>query len=427
MICICTGFLGSGGMLLGEQEFASGFCWFGCVFEHDVYGFVSCNPLVFSDPLGLAPITDVGVIALYNQDYARSMGDVFADNWEYFVAAGFIIAGGIVMATGAGSGVGINLALIGGDIATQKYTTGEVDWLLVMAYGALGFGFGEAFSSLSTTLKSMMRAEDVVSVSKIISRPSTIQVGGYTTMDVVAYGQELLRRELVSVEVKTINAIGSGTNKAVNTIKAGVGEAGNAIKSGVIKTGETVKSGVIKTGETIKTGVIKTADAIESGVIKTGEAIKSGATKTGDAIKAGAVKAGSAIEDGAIRTIDAIEIGTLKTGNAIKSGTNAVGDFITRPAVKEFTVLSARESVVNVGNTYMDALIKGEAPSWWDLGVSVVGGKATSIFTDLAPNGWKSVVVEYGGSVHLAKIYSQRTIARKTGVGWCLTVPLMPE
>ncbi len=95
----------------------------GCVGEHNVYGFAFHNPIMFSDPLGLAPITDPELINLYNQNRSKSIGEFVSDNWEYFVAGAMVIAGAVMVATGVGAAVGSGLIGSGISAAVQKSST----------------------------------------------------------------------------------------------------------------------------------------------------------------------------------------------------------------------------------------------------------------------------------------------------------------
>jgi RHS repeat-associated protein len=111
------------------------------------FAYAGNNPLGLSDPFGMHPVTDAELKAYAgaNQGFLAQAGDWWSNNWEY-VAAGAAIVGGIaLMCTGVGGPAGIALmaasgALMGGGIsvASQKSSTGQVDWGKVGVDTALG-------------------------------------------------------------------------------------------------------------------------------------------------------------------------------------------------------------------------------------------------------------------------------------------------
>jgi RHS repeat-associated protein len=126
----------------------------GAGWDGNPYAYAGNNPLAFSDPNGLKPLTDEELKAY--DDSARNVfqkvGDWVGDNWEYIVAGAAIVVGVGLMFTGVGGPAGIALmaasgAMLSGGIsvATQKATTGEVNWGKVgvdAAVGALAGGAG---------------------------------------------------------------------------------------------------------------------------------------------------------------------------------------------------------------------------------------------------------------------------------------------
>ncbi len=118
------------------------------------YHYAGNNPLAFSDPTGLHPLTD-DELRKQTRGWLADAWDATTDwvshNWEYIVA-GVAIAGGIaLMCTGVGGPAGIALmaasgALIAGgaDTAIQKATTGKVDWKQVGVTAVIGAATGGA-------------------------------------------------------------------------------------------------------------------------------------------------------------------------------------------------------------------------------------------------------------------------------------------
>ena len=123
----------------------------GAAWAGNPYSYAGNDPLHALDPLGLRPATDADLA-----DYAKATQGAWAaagawwdDNWEY-VAAGAAIVGGVaLMFTGVGGPAGLALLAVAGgltsggiSIASQKATTGEVDWGKVGVDAAIGAGTG---------------------------------------------------------------------------------------------------------------------------------------------------------------------------------------------------------------------------------------------------------------------------------------------
>jgi RHS repeat-associated protein len=101
------------------------------------YSYAGNDPLHAVDPLGLRPATDEDLRAYRdaNQGAFAAVGSWWNDNWEYVVAGAAIVGGIALMCTGVGGVAGLALlgasgALMSGGIsvASQKATTGRVDW-----------------------------------------------------------------------------------------------------------------------------------------------------------------------------------------------------------------------------------------------------------------------------------------------------------
>ncbi|PPF62151.1 type IV secretion protein Rhs [Rathayibacter tritici] len=126
------------------------------------YSYAGNDPLHAMDPTGLRPVTDADLRAYRdgNNGAFAAASDWWSNNWEY-VAAGALVAIGVaLMFTGVGTLAGAALVgaasgafLAGGiSVATQKATTGSVDWGQVgidSAVGALGGGAGGAAEALA--------------------------------------------------------------------------------------------------------------------------------------------------------------------------------------------------------------------------------------------------------------------------------------
>jgi RHS repeat-associated protein len=113
------------------------------------YAFAGNDPLHALDPTGLRPVTDEEL-----QTYiAENTG-----HWEYVAAAGMVIAGGVLVATGVGGPLGGALIGAGLDVAIQKYQNGSVNWGAV-AVGAIAGGVaGHALRGVTTFGNGVMNA-----------------------------------------------------------------------------------------------------------------------------------------------------------------------------------------------------------------------------------------------------------------------------
>ena len=118
------------------------------------YSYAGNNPLAFSDPTGLHPLTD-DELRKQTRGWLADAWDAttnwVGNNWQYIVAGVAIVGGIALMCTGVGGPAGIALmagagALIAGgaDTAIQKFTTGDVDWGQVGVTMVIGAATGGA-------------------------------------------------------------------------------------------------------------------------------------------------------------------------------------------------------------------------------------------------------------------------------------------
>ncbi|MEO7016365.1 MAG: RHS repeat-associated core domain-containing protein, partial [Leifsonia sp.] len=105
------------------------------------YSYAGNNPLAFTDPTGLHPLTDAQ-LKKQTQGWLAGAWDAttnwVGNNWEYIAGGAMVVAGGVLMVTGVGGPVGAMLLSAGADTIIQKATTGHVNWGEVAVSGALG-------------------------------------------------------------------------------------------------------------------------------------------------------------------------------------------------------------------------------------------------------------------------------------------------
>ncbi len=109
------------------------------------YSYAGNNPLAFTDPTGLRPLTDAQLKAQTEGWASKAWSATttwVGENWEYLAGGAMVVAGGVMMATGVGGPVGAMLISAGADTIIQKATTGNVNWGEVALSGALG-GVGD--------------------------------------------------------------------------------------------------------------------------------------------------------------------------------------------------------------------------------------------------------------------------------------------
>lgn len=117
------------------------------------YSYAGNDPVGFSDPLGLRPVTDTELAAYRDANHGElgsvmaAASDWWSHNWEYVGAGALIVAGVAVMCTGVDGPIGAAMiagALMsaGGSVWSQKSSTGTVDWGRVAVDGAVGAATG---------------------------------------------------------------------------------------------------------------------------------------------------------------------------------------------------------------------------------------------------------------------------------------------
>ena len=110
------------------------------------YSYAANDPLAFTDPTGLKPLTDADLEA-YKHDHGGLTGWI-ADHKDYLIGGAMVIAGGVLMATGIGGPLGGMLIGAGADTIIQRATTGQVDYGQVAVSGLLGAAGGGAAGAL---------------------------------------------------------------------------------------------------------------------------------------------------------------------------------------------------------------------------------------------------------------------------------------
>jgi len=205
----------------------------GAAWSGNPYSYAGNDPLHTLDPLGLRPATDADLDAYAhaNQGAFAAVGEWWGDNWEYVVAGAAIVAGVALMFTGVGGPAGIALmaasgALLSGGIsvASQKATTGEVDWrqagidtAIGGATGALGAGAGAVLPKLAPLVS---RAGSAITSGASRAGTALTRLGGRAGSYAVRAGKSALD---LSVRAATSQA---GMRTITNGAVGGIGNTG---------------------------------------------------------------------------------------------------------------------------------------------------------------------------------------------------------
>jgi RHS repeat-associated protein len=147
------------------------------------YHYAANDPVRLCDPLGLRPMTDADLEVLresaarpvWQKAYDSSVdlvGDPIswaADHWETIAAAGLIVVGSVLVATGVGAPIGAGI-IVGASMsfAAQVAMTGEVDQkslLVSTAAGAVGGAIGGASSAMTVSSQIAIAAGSDAAIS----------------------------------------------------------------------------------------------------------------------------------------------------------------------------------------------------------------------------------------------------------------------
>lgn len=236
----------------------------GAAWAGNPYSYAGNDPLHALDPLGLRPATDADLAdyATATQGAWAAAGAWWDDNWEY-VAAGAAIVGGVaLMATGVGGPAGIALmaasgALLSGGIsvASQKATTGEVDWGKAGTDALIGGVLGGASAGASSLVSAFGgRAASLLSSGASRVGSALTNAGGRVGSAVATAGQQAFgataRAATSQIGMNTIsNAVVGGAGNVgtyyVTTPQSewNLTDAGGSFVGGFVSGGLTANAG----------------------------------------------------------------------------------------------------------------------------------------------------------------------------------------
>ena len=178
----------------------------GAAWSGNPYSYAGNDPLHALDPWGLRPATDADLDAYAdaNQGAFAAAGEWIGDNWEYLVAGGMVIGGGILMATGVGGPLGLALVSGGLDVGLQKLTTGEVNWAQAAGATVTGAVGGAAWAAGRHAFRAASSAKRVAG-AMTVSASANGAVGG-----VAGAGTYLVKNGFTWNASEFAGSVGSG-------------------------------------------------------------------------------------------------------------------------------------------------------------------------------------------------------------------------
>ena len=185
------------------------------------YHYAADNPMGFSDPLGLHPISDAEL-----QEHRDRMdrniwergADFVTDNWEYIAAGALIVAGGALMFTGVGGPLGVaiiaggsGLISAGASVAVQRLTTGEVNWGQVAIAGAVGVASGGLGAGAAAAVSSTARVAAMSPLARtVVINGADAVIGG--AADRGLSGGNIFNPRAMATDLLTVGAAPAVSN-----------------------------------------------------------------------------------------------------------------------------------------------------------------------------------------------------------------------